>query len=188
MVGYFYFKSFSNNFFPNIFTYSFNFPTYFTNLSTNPNILLSLQTYFLQTFITTMSQSSHQTSPTNTSPNIPSPSKTTTTTPNTDNQPTVSLPQLSDVITDAVPLTMVHPSFASALNLSKNTTTNPSRSPKPKSTKKSKTNTTKKPKSQKPKSIYSSNFNMQELYLDNQGSASENVAPDAATTTPNVEI
>ncbi|KAK2382260.1 hypothetical protein QL285_069808 [Trifolium repens] len=29
---------------------------------------------------------------------------------------------------------------------------------------------------------------MQELYLDNQGSASENVAPDAATTTPNVEI
>ncbi|KAK2381040.1 hypothetical protein QL285_068681 [Trifolium repens] len=135
-----------------------------------------------------MSQSSHQTSPTNTSPNKPSPSKTTTTTPNTDNQPTVSLPQLSDVITDAVPLTMVHPSFASALNLSKNTTTNPSRSPKPKSTKKSKTNTTKKPKSQKPKSRYSSNFNMQELYLDNQGSASENVAFDAATTTPNVEI
>ncbi|KAK2396908.1 hypothetical protein QL285_058538 [Trifolium repens] len=135
-----------------------------------------------------MSQSSHQTSPTNTSPNKPSLSKTTTTTPNTDNQPTVSLPQLSDVITDAVPLTMVHPSFASALNLSKNTTTNPSRSPKPKSTKKSKTNTTKKPKSQKPKSRYSSNFNMQELYLDNQGSASENVASDAATTTPNVEI
>ncbi|KAK2390771.1 hypothetical protein QL285_064285 [Trifolium repens] len=135
-----------------------------------------------------MSQSSHQTSPTNTSPNKPSPSKTTTTTPNTDNQPTVSLPQLSDVIIDVVPLTMVHPSFASALNLSKNTTTNPSRSPKPKSTKKSKTNTTKKPKSQKPKSRYSSNFNMQELYLDNQGSASENVASDAATTTLNVEI
>jgi hypothetical protein len=29
---------------------------------------------------------------------------------------------------------------------------------------------------------------MQELYLDNQGSASANVASDAATTTPNVEI
>ncbi|KAK2450802.1 hypothetical protein QL285_009901 [Trifolium repens] len=126
-----------------------------------------------------MSQPSNQNSPSNSSPNQTSSQKIT-----------VPNPQPSDIITNAVPLTMVHPSFASSLNLPKNkiTTTNPSPSPKPKSKKKSKTNTTKKPKPQKPKSRYSSKFNMQELYLDNQGSASTNVASDAATTAPNVAI
>ncbi|WJX73083.1 hypothetical protein P8452_56904 [Trifolium repens] len=124
-----------------------------------------------------MSHSSNQNSPSNSSSNQTSSPKII-----------VPNPQPSDIINNAVPLIMVHPSFASALNLPKNSTTKPSPSPKPKSKKKSKANTTKKPKSQKPKSRYSSNFNMQELYLDNQGSASANVASDAATTTPNVEI
>jgi hypothetical protein len=179
LVGFFYFKSFSNIFFPNIPSYSFNFSTHFTNFPTNPNTPLLLQFYFLQTITTTMSQPSNQNSPSNSSPNQTSSQKIT-----------VPNPQPSDIITNAVPLTMVHPSFASSLNLPKNkiTTTNPSPSPKPKSKKKSKTNTTKKPKPQKPKSRYSSNFNMQELYLDNQGSASTNVASDAATTAPNVAI
>jgi hypothetical protein len=128
-----------------------------------------------------MSQPSHQTSP-----NKSSPSNTTTTTPNITDQPTSPLPQHSDVITDATSLSMIHPSFAAALKLSKNTET--SSSPKPKSKKKSKPTTTKKTKSPKPKSRYSSNFNMQELYLDNQGSASKNVVSDAATTTSTVQI
>ena len=107
-----------------------------------PRILtppLLLQFYFLQTITTTMSQPSNQNSPSNSSPNQTSSQKIT-----------IPNPQPSDIITNAVPLTMVHPSFASALNLPKNSTTKPSPSPKPKSKKKSKTNTTKKPKPQKP--------------------------------------
>jgi hypothetical protein len=64
---------------------------------------------------------------------------------------------------------MIHPSFAFVPNPSKNTTTNLSPSPKPKNTKKTKSTTTKKPKSQKSKSRYSSNFDMQKLYLDDLG-------------------
>jgi hypothetical protein len=158
---YYYFKSFQHIFFPSIFHHSHNLSTPSPNLSIKSKPLLS-QSYSPTIFTTTMSQSSHQTSSPNTSPNKPSPSKTTTTTVE---NPIVSLPQPSDIITNAVPLTMVHPSFASALNLPKNTISNPSPSPKPKSKRKSKTNTTKKPKSQKPKSQkpksrYSSNFNM----------------------------
>jgi hypothetical protein len=99
-------------------------------------------------------------------------------------------PQPSDIITDVVPLSVVHPSFASALKpkTSKPSPTKPSTSPKPKSKKKSKTKTTQKPKSQKPKSRYYSNFNMQELYLDNQGSTSGNVASDVATPTSGTQI
>ncbi|KAK2368837.1 hypothetical protein QL285_082004 [Trifolium repens] len=109
------------------------------------------------------------------SPNQTSPSKITT-----------SQPQLSNIITDATPISIVHPSFASALKpkISNPSPTKPSPSPKPKSKKKSKTKTTQKPTSQKPKSRYSSNFNMQELYLDNQGSVSANVASDVATLPP----
>jgi hypothetical protein len=123
-----------------------------------------------QSFTTTMSQSSNQTSPSNTSPKHNSPSKDTT-----------PVAQPSDIIIDAVPLTMVHPSFASILNPK---TTKPS----PSSKLKSKTKTTEKPKPQKSKSRYSSNFDMQKLYLDDLGNASTNVASNAATTTPNVEI
>ncbi|KAK2356362.1 hypothetical protein QL285_093701 [Trifolium repens] len=124
-----------------------------------------------------MSQSSNPNSPSNSSPNQTS-------------SPTItaSNPQPSDIITDAVPLTMVHPSFACALNLSKTSSTKSSPSPKPKSKKKSKTNTTKNPKSQKSKSRYSSDFDMQKLYLTDLGNASTNVASDAATTAPNVAI
>ncbi|KAK2450697.1 hypothetical protein QL285_009806 [Trifolium repens] len=133
----------------------------------------------------TMSQPSTQTSPTKTSPQKSSPSKTTTTTPNTIENPSVSLPQPSDIITNVVPITMVHPSFASILNPKPS---NPSPSPKPKTTKKTKPTTTKKPKSQKSKSRYSSNFDMQKLYLEDLGNASTNVASDVATPCPDVRI
>ncbi|WJX64097.1 hypothetical protein P8452_48920 [Trifolium repens] len=125
-----------------------------------------------------MSQPSQQTSSPNTSPNKSSPSKTTTTTPNVTENPSVTLPQPSDVITDATPLTMIHPSFASIL---KPIPSNSSPSPKSKPKKKTKSATTRKPKSQKSKSRYSSNFDMQKLYLDDSGNASTNVASDVAT-------
>ncbi|KAK2396678.1 hypothetical protein QL285_058320 [Trifolium repens] len=124
-----------------------------------------------------MSQPSNPNSPSNSSPNQTS--SPTITTPN---------PQPSNIIIDAVPLTMVHPSFASALNLSKTSSTKSSPSPKPKSKKKSKTNKTKNPKSQKSKSRYSSDFDMQKLYLSDLGNASTNVASDVATPCPDVQI
>ncbi|WJX33047.1 hypothetical protein P8452_21301 [Trifolium repens] len=91
-----------------------------------------------------MSQPSTQTSPTKSSPQQSSPSKTTTTVPNITENLSVPLPQPSDVITNATPLTMIHPSFNSILNP---TPSNPSPSPKPKSTKRTKFTTTRKMKS-----------------------------------------
>ncbi|KAK2417317.1 hypothetical protein QL285_039630 [Trifolium repens] len=125
-----------------------------------------------------MSQSSHQTSPTKSSPLKTSPSKTNTNIPTTTENPTVPLSQPSDIITDATPLTMIHPSFNAILNPP---SSNPSSSPKPKTKKKTKSTTTRKPKNQKPKSRYSSNFNMQELYLTDLGNTKPNVASDVAT-------
>ncbi|WJX91343.1 hypothetical protein P8452_73133 [Trifolium repens] len=133
-----------------------------------------------------MSQSSTQTSPTKTSPQKASPTKTTTTTiPNITENPSVSLPQPSNIITDATPLTMIHPSFNAILNP---TTSNPSSSPKPKTTKRTKSTTTRKPKSQKSKSRYSSNFNMQQLYLSDLGDVNPNAAPDVTTLSHDVQI
>jgi hypothetical protein len=104
MVGYFYFKSSPNIFFPNILTqhnfpYLFNFSTSFSNHFTKPNTLYFSKSYSLNLIITKMSQSPKQTSP------------------STTNSPQL---QPSDVITDvvpisAVPLTVIHPSFSSAL-------------------------------------------------------------------------
>ncbi|KAK2367196.1 hypothetical protein QL285_080507 [Trifolium repens] len=131
-----------------------------------------------------MSQPSTQTSPTKTSPQKSSPSQTTTT-PNVTENLSVPLPQPSDIITDATPLTMIHPSFASIL---KTTPSNPSSSPKSKPKRKTKTATTRKPKSQKSKSRYSSNFNMQQLYLDDTGNATTNVASDVATPCADEQI
>ncbi|KAK2434723.1 hypothetical protein QL285_019846 [Trifolium repens] len=132
-----------------------------------------------------MSQSSTQTSPSKTSPQKPSPSKSTTTTPNVSENPFIPLLQPSDVITDATPLTMIHPSFNSILNP---TPSNSSPSPKSKPKKKTKSATTRKPKSQKSKSRYSSNFDMQKLYLSDLGNASTNVASDVATSCPDTQI
>ncbi|KAK2358673.1 hypothetical protein QL285_095841 [Trifolium repens] len=132
-----------------------------------------------------MSQSPHQTSPTKSSPQKSSPSKTTTTIPTITDDLSVPLPQPSDVITNATPLTTIHPSFNSILNP---TPLKPSSSSKPKSTKKTKSTTTRKPKSQKPKSRYSSNFNMQQLYLSDLGNANPNVAPDVATPCADEQI
>ncbi|KAK2456852.1 hypothetical protein QL285_004181 [Trifolium repens] len=80
---------------------------------------------------------------------------------------------------------MIHPSFNSILNP---TPSKPSSSPKPKSTKKTKSSTTRKPKSQKSKSRYSSNFNMQQLYLSDLGNASPNVASDVTTPCSGTQI
>ncbi|WJX88306.1 hypothetical protein P8452_70411 [Trifolium repens] len=132
-----------------------------------------------------MSQPSIQTSPTKTSPQKASPSKTTTTTiPNVTENPSVSLPQPSNIITDATPLTMIHPSFNAILNP---TPPNPSSSPKPKTTKRTKSTTTRKPKSQKSKSRYSSNFNMQQLYLSDLGDVNPNAAPDVTASNPDTQ-
>ncbi|WJX67220.1 hypothetical protein P8452_51708 [Trifolium repens] len=132
-----------------------------------------------------MSQPSTQTSPSKTSPQKASPSKTTTTTiPNITENPSVSLPQPSNIITDATPLTMIHPSFNAILNL---TPSNPSSSPKPKTTKRTKSTTTRKPKSQKSKSRYSSNFNMQQLYLSDLGDVNPNAAPDVTASNPDAQ-
>ncbi|KAK2424299.1 hypothetical protein QL285_034673 [Trifolium repens] len=125
-----------------------------------------------------MSQPSTQTSPTKSSPQKSSSSKTTTTVPNTTEDPSVHLPQQSDVITDATPLTMIHPSFNAILNP---TPSNPSSSPKSKTKRRTKSTTTRKPKPQKSKSRYSSDFNMQELYLSDLGNTNPNVASDVAT-------
>ncbi|WJX81962.1 hypothetical protein P8452_64780 [Trifolium repens] len=128
-----------------------------------------------------MSQPSTQTSPTKASP-----SKTTTTTiPNITENPSVSLPQPSNIITDATPLTMIHPSSNTILNP---TPSNPSSSPKPKTTKRTKSTTTRKPKSQKSKSRYSSNFNMQQLYLSDLGDVNPNAAPDVTASNPDAQI
>ncbi|KAK2444344.1 hypothetical protein QL285_015374 [Trifolium repens] len=132
-----------------------------------------------------MSQPSTQTSPTKSSPQKSSPSKTTTTVPNTTENPSVHLPQPSDVITNATPLTMIHPSFNAILNP---TPSNPSSPPKPKTTMRTKSTTTRKPKTQKSKSRYSSNFNMQQLYLSDLGNASPNVASDVATPCSGTQI
>ncbi|KAK2427836.1 hypothetical protein QL285_026392 [Trifolium repens] len=131
------------------------------------------------------SQPSQQISSPNTSPTKSSPSKATTTTPNVTENTSVPLPQPSDIITDATPLTMIHPSFASILNPKPS---NSSPSPKPEPKKRTKSATTKKPKSQKSKSRYSSNFDMQKLYLDDLGNASTNVASDVATPCPDGQI
>ncbi|KAK2394929.1 hypothetical protein QL285_056706 [Trifolium repens] len=80
---------------------------------------------------------------------------------------------------------MIHPSFASIL---KTTPSNPSSSPKSKPKRKTKTATTRKPKSQKSKSRYSSNFNMQQLYLDDTGNATTKVASDVATPCADEQI
>jgi hypothetical protein len=80
---------------------------------------------------------------------------------------------------------MIHPSFASILDPKPS---NSSPSPKSKTKKKTKPTTTKKPKSQKSKSRYSSNFDMQKMYLDDLGNASTNVASDVATLCPDVQI
>ncbi|KAK2442881.1 hypothetical protein QL285_014030 [Trifolium repens] len=132
-----------------------------------------------------MSQPSTQTSPTKSSPQKSSPSKTTTTVPNTTENPSVHLPQPSDVITDATPLTMIHPSFNAILNP---TPSNPSSSPKSKTKKRTKSATTRKPKPQKSKSRYSSDFNMQELYLSDLGNTNPNVASDVATPGSNTPV
>jgi hypothetical protein len=76
---------------------------------------------------------------------------------------------------------MIHPSFSSILN-PKSSKSSPI---KPTS---SKTKTTQKPKSHKSKSYYSSNFNMQKLYLDDLGNTSTNVASDAATLSFGAQI
>ncbi|KAK2354424.1 hypothetical protein QL285_091946 [Trifolium repens] len=125
-----------------------------------------------------MSQSSHQTSPTKTSPQKPSPSKPTTTAPNTTDKPSDPLPKPSNVITEATPLTMIHPSFDSIMNP---TPSDPPSSPKSKTKKRTKSTTTRKPKPQKSKSRYSSDFNMQELYLTNLGNTNPTAASDVAT-------
>ncbi|KAK2445492.1 hypothetical protein QL285_016415 [Trifolium repens] len=132
-----------------------------------------------------MSQSSHQTSPTKPSPQKASPSKSTTIIPNFTENLSVPIPQPSDIITNATPLTMIHHSFNSILNP---TPSNPSSSPKPKTTKKTKSTTTRKPKSQKSKSRYSSNFNMQQLYLSDLGNTSPNVVSDVATPCSGTQI
>ncbi|KAK2454193.1 hypothetical protein QL285_001782 [Trifolium repens] len=80
---------------------------------------------------------------------------------------------------------MIHPSFNSILNP---TPSNPSPSHKSKPTKRTKSVTTRKPKNQISKSRYSSNFNMQELYLSDLGNASTNVASDVATPSPDIQI
>ncbi|WJX12364.1 hypothetical protein P8452_02874 [Trifolium repens] len=80
---------------------------------------------------------------------------------------------------------MIHPSFNSILNP---TPSNSSPSPKSKPTKITKSVTTRKPKSQKSKSRYSSNFDMQQLYLSDLGNASTNVASDVATPCPDAQI
>ncbi|KAK2436426.1 hypothetical protein QL285_021421 [Trifolium repens] len=132
-----------------------------------------------------MSQPSTQTSPSKSSPQKSPLSHTTTTVPNIPENPSGSLPQPSNVITNATPLTMIHPSFSSILNP---TPSNPSPSPKPKTSKRTKSTTTRKPKTQKSKTRYSSNFNMQELYLSDLGNANPNVAPDVTTPSPDVQI
>ncbi|KAK2403694.1 hypothetical protein QL285_053107 [Trifolium repens] len=132
-----------------------------------------------------MSQPSTQTSPSKSSPQKSPSSHTTTTVPNIPENPSGSLPQPSNVITNATPLTMIHPSFSSILNP---TPSNPSTSPKPKTSKRTKSTTTRKPKTQKSKTRYSSNFNMQELYLSDPGNANPNVAPDVTTPSPDVQI
>ncbi|WJX19376.1 hypothetical protein P8452_09082 [Trifolium repens] len=132
-----------------------------------------------------MSQPSTQTSPSKSSPQKSPSSHTTTTVPNIPENPSGSLPQPSNVITNATPLTMIHPSFSSILNP---TPSNPSPSSKPKTTKRTKSTTTRKPKTQKYKTRYSSNFNMQELYLSDLGNANPNVAPDVTTPSPDVQI
>ncbi|KAK2435921.1 hypothetical protein QL285_020946 [Trifolium repens] len=80
---------------------------------------------------------------------------------------------------------MIHPSFNSILNP---TPSNPSPSHKSKPTKRTKFVTTRKPKSQKSKCRYSSNFDMQKLYLSDLGNASTNVASDVATLCPDNQI
>jgi hypothetical protein len=175
-TGYFYFKSFQHIFFPNILSLSHNLSNSSPNFSIKPKTSSPLQSYFLKIVTATMSQPSQpsqQTSSPNTSITKSSPSKTTTTIPNVTENTSVPLPQPSDIITDATPLTMIHPSFASILNPKPS---NSSPSPKPKPKKRTKSATTKKPKSQKSKSRYSSNFDMQKLYLDDLGNASTNVA------------
>ncbi|KAK2445249.1 bromodomain-containing protein [Trifolium repens] len=127
-----------------------------------------------------MSQSSTQTSPTKNSP-----SKSTTTAPNTTENLSETQPQTSDVITDATPLTMIHPSFNTIRNP---TPSNPSSSPKSNTKKRTKSTTTRKPKTQKSKSRYSSDFNMQQLYLSDLGNTNPNVAPNASAPIPDVPI
>ncbi|KAK2352764.1 hypothetical protein QL285_090477 [Trifolium repens] len=131
-----------------------------------------------------MSQPSTKTSPSKSSPQK-SPPQTTTTVPNITENPSVPLSQPSSVITDATPLTMIHPSFNAILNP---TPSNPSSSPKSKTTKRTKSVITRKPKNPKSKSRYSSNFNMQELYLSDLGNASTNVPSDVATPSPDIQI
>jgi hypothetical protein len=183
-VGYFHFKSFLNIFLPNKSPYTYNFPTSSPHLCIKTKHTFLCESYFLNIILTTMSQPSTQTSPTKTSPQKSSPSQTTTT-PNVTENLSVPLPQPSDIITDATPLTMIHPSFASIL---KTTPSNSSSSPKSKPKRKTKTATTRKPKSQKSKSRYSSNFNMQQLYLDDTGNATTNVASDVATPCADEQI
>ncbi|KAK2401666.1 hypothetical protein QL285_051246 [Trifolium repens] len=124
-----------------------------------------------------MSQSSTKTSPSKSSPQK-SPPQTTTTVPNITENLSVPLTQPSSVITDATPLTMIHPSFNAILNP---TPSNPSSSPNSKTTKRTKSVITRKPKNPKSKSRYSSDFNMQELYLTDLGNTKPNVASDVAT-------
>ncbi|KAK2410099.1 hypothetical protein QL285_045488 [Trifolium repens] len=130
-----------------------------------------------------MSQSSTKTSPSKSSPQK-SPPQTTTTVPNITENLSVPLSQPSSVITDATPLTMIHPSFNAILNP---TPSNPSSLPKSKTTKRTKSVITRKPKNPKSKSRYSSNFNMQELYLSDLGNASTNVPSDVATPSPDIQ-
>ncbi|KAK2372379.1 hypothetical protein QL285_073517 [Trifolium repens] len=124
-----------------------------------------------------MSQPSTQTSLTKSSPQKASPSESNTTTPTITENSSVPLTQPSNIITDATPLTMIHPSFNAILNP---TPSNPPSSPKSKTKRRTKSTTTRKPKPQKSKSRYSSDFNMQELYLSNLGDTNPNVASDVA--------
>ncbi|KAK2428548.1 hypothetical protein QL285_027061 [Trifolium repens] len=132
-----------------------------------------------------MSQPSTQTSPTKSSPQKASPSESNTTTPTITENSSVPLTQPSNIITDATPLTMIHPSFNTILNP---TPSNPSSSPKSKTKRRTKSTTTRKPKPQKSKSRYSSDFNMQELYLSNLGDTNPNVASDVATPGSNTPV
>jgi hypothetical protein len=127
-----------------------------------------------------MSSSTTQTSPTKTS----SPVKTATTiNPSTTDPISTHSPQPSPIITDASPLTTILPS----IDLKPNPTdSKPSASRKSKPKMRTKAVTTR--KSQKPKTRYSSNFNMQELYLSNLGDKNPNADPDVATSNPGDSI
>lgn len=172
MVGYFYFKSLYLDSFLFYSTSHYNLSTSLSNLLIQPSLPSYSQSYS-HTFAVIMSQTSPVNSPATVSPNHSSPSQ---------ENPPVD-PQ-SHIITNAVPISTIHPSIASALNIKPHKTS----SSKPKSTKKTKTTGSKKPRVKKSRSRYNSDFDMQVFLLANQGSDSLNVGVDAAATSQNVQI